>query len=101
MFISTLKGQSNVTVVGEETGGGYYGNTAMHLPVIELPASHLKVVLPMYRLVIDSTRTKNGRGIIPDVYIPPSSVAIKKGYDIKLQRIRQLIIDRKKAAALK
>ncbi len=101
MFISTLKGQSNVTVVGEETGGGYYGNTAMHLPTIELPVSHLKVVLPMYRLVMDSTRTKNGRGIIPDIYIPPSSVAIKKGVDIKLQRIRQLILDRKKATTSK
>lgn len=96
MFISTMKGQSNVTVVGEETGGGYYGNTAMHLPSIELPNSHLKVGLPMYRLVMDSTRIKNGRGIIPDVYIPPSSIAIRKGIDIKLQRIRQMIIDKQK-----
>jgi C-terminal processing protease CtpA/Prc len=91
MFISTIKGQKNVTVVGEETGGGYYGNSAMHLPHIELPNSHLRIGLPMYRLVMNSTRTKNGRGILPDVYIPPSSQAIKKGIDLKLQTIRQMI----------
>ncbi len=97
MFISTMKGQGNVMVTGEETGGGFYGNTAMHLPYIELPKSHIRVGLPMYRLVIDSTREKNGHGIIPDVWIKPSSIAIKKGVDIKLQKIRQIIIDRKKA----
>jgi C-terminal processing protease CtpA/Prc len=96
MFISSMKGQKNVTVAGEETGGGYYGNTAMHLPNIELPISHIRVGLPMYRLVMDSTRTKNGRGIMPDVWIKPSSVAIKKGIDIKLQTIRKMIIDKKK-----
>jgi len=100
MFISTMKGQKNVTVTGEETGGGYYGNSAMHLPYIELPKSHLRIGLPMYRLVIDSTRQKNGRGIMPDVWIKPSSVAIKKGVDIKLQKIRQMIIERKKALGM-
>ena len=97
MFISNMKGQKNVTITGEETGGGFYGNTAMHLPFIELPNSHLRIGLPMYRLVIDSTREKNGRGVIPDVWIQPSSIAIKKGTDIKLQTIRQMIIEKKKA----
>ena len=97
MFISNMKGQKNVTITGEETGGGFYGNTAMHLPFIELPNSHLRIGLPMYRLVIDSTREKNGRGIVPDVWIQPSSAAIKKGTDIKLQTIRQMILEKKKA----
>jgi C-terminal processing protease CtpA/Prc len=95
MFIATLKGQHNVTVAGEETGGGYYGNSAMHLPTIVLPNSKLRVVLPMYRLVMDKNRPK-GRGVIPDVSIPPSSLAIKKGIDIKLQKLRELILQRRK-----
>lgn len=94
MFIGALKGQENVTIVGEETGGGYYGNSAMHLPTIVLPNSKLRVVLPMYRLVMDKTRPK-GRGIMPDIEIPPSSNAIKKGYDIKLATLRKIIINRK------
>lgn len=95
MFIGALKGQQNVTVVGEESGGGYYGNTAMHLPTIVLPNSKLRVVLPMYRLVMDKNRPK-GRGIQPDVLVPPSSTAIAKGYDIKLTTVRKLIIEKQK-----
>jgi len=99
MFISTMKGQHNVTVAGEETGGGYYGNSAMHLPTIELPNSHLRVVLPMYRLVIDHTREKNGRGVIPDLYIPPSSIAIRQGVDYKIDQIKKYIAGKKIKAA--
>lgn len=90
MFISNLKGQKNITVAGEESGGGYYGNSAMYIPTITLPRSKLRVSLPMYRLVMDSTR-QMGRGIVPDLEIPPSSEAIKKGIDPKIQRIRELI----------
>ncbi|MFY7964080.1 MAG: S41 family peptidase [Chitinophagaceae bacterium] len=90
MFASTLKGQKNVTLVGEETGGGYYGNSAMHLPTIVLPNTKIKVGLPIYRLVMDKNRPK-GNGIIPDIEIQPSSDAIKKGIDLKLMEIRKLI----------
>jgi C-terminal processing protease CtpA/Prc len=90
MFISNLKGQKNITVAGEESGGGYYGNSAMYIPTITLPNSKLRVSLPMYRLVMDSTRPR-GHGIIPDLVIPPSSGAIKKGIDPKMQRIMEMI----------
>ncbi len=94
MFISSLKGQKNVTVVGEETGGGWYGNSAMHIPEIKLPYSKLRVRLPMYRLVMDSTRVK-GRGILPDWEIAPSSNAIKQGIDLKMALIQKEILSRK------
>jgi hypothetical protein len=44
---------------------------------------------------MDKNRPK-GHGIIPDVSIPPSSIAITKGIDIKLTTIRQLIIQKQK-----
>ncbi|MEP6514483.1 MAG: S41 family peptidase, partial [Parafilimonas sp.] len=90
-FVSHLKGQPNVTVVGEETGGGYYGNSAVHLPVIKLPTTKLRITLPVYRIVTDSTRIKNGRGILPDVFVGPSSNAIRQGIDAKMQKVRELI----------
>ncbi|HXL58856.1 MAG TPA: S41 family peptidase [Chitinophagaceae bacterium] len=91
MFVLNVKGQQNVTVVGEETGGGDYGTSAVHLPSIILPNSKVQVVLPLYRIVDDSTKIKDGHGIQPDVFIPPSSTAIKQGIDIKLQTIKKLI----------
>ncbi len=90
MFIATLKGQQNTTVVGEETGGGYYGNSAMHIPTIVLPSSGLRISLPMYRLVMDKNRPK-GNGIIPDIIIPPSSAAIKAGIDLKMDSVQSII----------
>jgi C-terminal processing protease CtpA/Prc len=90
IFISSLKGQKNTTLVGEETGGGYYGSSAMYLPTIVLPNSRLRVTLPMYRLVMDATRPK-GHGIVPDIEIPPSSIAIKEGIDLKMKKIREMI----------
>ena len=90
MFIAQLQGQPNVKVVGEETGGGYYGNSAMHIPRITLPNSGIVVSLPMYRLVMDKNRPK-GQGIIPDVMVKPSSQAIREGYDIKIKEVRKMI----------
>ncbi|MFP5042985.1 S41 family peptidase [Parasediminibacterium sp. JCM 36343] len=91
MFASAVKGQKNVTIVGEESGGGYYGNTAMYMPTIILPNSKLQVIMPMFRLVMDSTRAKNGRGVWPDMYLNPSSTAIKNGIDLKLATVKALI----------
>ena len=96
MFVSHLKGQSNVTVVGEETGGGNYGNSSVHLPTIILPNSHIEVILPLYRIVNDAARQKDGRGIMPDIYVGPSADAIKKGIDPKMQKVKELIGTKKK-----
>jgi hypothetical protein len=87
-----LKNQQNVTIIGEETGGGFYGNSAMHLPSIVLPKTGIRITLPMYRMVLDSKRPKNGRGVIPDVEVKPSSALIKQAIDGKMQKVQQLII---------
>ncbi len=90
MFAGNLKGQSNVTIVGEESGGGYYGNSALHLPTIVLPNTGLQISLPMYRIVLAGNRPK-GLGVQPDLPVGPSSEAIRKGQDLKLLQIRKLI----------
>lgn len=96
LFIHSLKGQSNVTVVGEETGGGSYGNSAVHLPQIYLPNTKIRIVLPVFRLVMDASKPKNGRGIMPDVEVKPSSVAIREGIDLKIARVKEMIEKKKK-----
>lgn len=90
LFLGEMKGQQNVKLVGEETGGGYYGNSAMLLTYCTLPNSGLRVTLPLYRLVINKNRPKGG-GVLPDIYVPPSSAAIERGVDSKLEKIMSLI----------
>jgi Peptidase family S41 len=91
LFVGALKGQSNITMVGEETGGGYYGNTAWMIPDVTLPVTGVRFRLPRYRLVIDRSRVKDGRGILPDVPALPSVEALSKGLDFKTAKVKELI----------
>ncbi|MHA4811585.1 S41 family peptidase [Flavitalea flava] len=91
LFAGALKGQKNVTLVGEETGGGYYGNTAWMIPDVELPNTHIRFRLPRFRLVVNKTREKDGRGVLPDVPALPTVEAIRKGLDFKTAKAKELI----------
>lgn len=91
LFAGMLKGQKNVTLVGEETGGGYYGNTAWMIPDVTLPKTGVRFRLPRFRLVVDKTREKNGRGVQPDVPALPTAEAIGKGFDFKAAKAKELI----------
>lgn len=91
LVASNLKGQHNVTIVGEETGGGSYGNSAMLLTTIVLPNTGVRVTLPLFRMVLDATRKKTGRGIFPDIEVKPSSNSIKKGADAKMEKVMELL----------
>jgi C-terminal processing protease CtpA/Prc len=95
LVAENLKGQPNVTIVGEETGGGAYGNSAMFLTTVVLPNSGIRVTLPLYRMVLNAKNPKNGRGVFPDVEVKPSSVYIKSGIDAKLEKVKELIRQRK------
>ncbi|HET7898632.1 MAG TPA: S41 family peptidase, partial [Flavisolibacter sp.] len=58
LFAKALRNQDNVVVVGEETGGGAYGNTAWLIPDVTLPNTKLRFRLPLFRLVIDRNEEK-------------------------------------------
>jgi hypothetical protein len=90
LFAGALKGQKNITIVGEETGGGYYGNTAWMIPNVTLPVTGVRFRLPRFRLVVDKNREK-GRGVLPDVSALPTSDAIMRGFDFKTAKARELI----------
>jgi Peptidase family S41 len=91
LFAGALKGQSNVTLVGEETGGAYYGNTAWMIPDVVLPVTGVRFRLPRFRLVVDRRRQKDGRGVMPDVLALPSIDALSKGLDFKTAKVKELI----------
>ncbi|HCL83698.1 MAG TPA: peptidase S41 [Chitinophagaceae bacterium] len=94
LFAGDLKGQKNVTLVGEETGGGYYGNTAWIIPDVTLPNTGLRFRLPRFRMVIDKNRVKNGKGVLPDVWSLPNAEAIRDGIDFKAMKVKELIAQR-------
>lgn len=95
LVAKTLKGQENVKIVGEETGGGSYGTNAFFLPTITLPESGIRVTLPLYRMVLNAGDLKTGRGVFPDVEVPPTTYAIRQGIDLKMEKVKELISQRR------
>lgn len=91
LFAGALIRQDNVTIVGEETGGGAYGNSAWIIPDVTLPQTKVRFRLPLYRLVIDRHIPKNGRGVQPEVLSAPTIPAIRRGADYKVEKAMELI----------
>lgn len=91
MFLSNIKGQSNVTLVGEETGGGYYGNNGVFIPEMVLPNTKLRVRLPLYRIVNNKSYPKNGSGVMPNAEVKATAETIKKNTDPKMEKAIELI----------
>jgi C-terminal processing protease CtpA/Prc len=91
LFAHAVKGQPNVLLVGEETGGGWHGNSGLMIPDITLPNTKIKVRLPLFKIVQYKHVPKTGSGVIPDWYIPPTVEAVIKGIDRKMVLVKALI----------
>ena len=91
LFTNSVIRQDNVTVVGEETGGGSYGNTAWLIPDVKLPETKLLFRLPLFRLVMDRNQPKTGHGILPEVEVKPTVAAIERNADYKMDKAMELI----------
>ncbi len=91
LFCHAVKGQQNVTLAGEETGGGWHGNSGIMIPYITLPITKLKVRLPLFRIVQYNHVPKDGSGVTPDMYIPPTVEGVTKSLDRKMLIIKEQI----------
>lgn len=86
-----LKGQQNVKIIGEETGGGVYGNSAVIMAELTLPNSKIEIRVPMYRMVMKYKPFEFGRGVLPDIKVEVTTQALKEAKDLKLEKIYNLI----------
>jgi len=69
-FLSTLHNHGGATFVGEETAGGYYGNTSGAAASLVLPNSKLILPIPLvgYHLAIEGN-AMGAHGIRPDYHV--------------------------------
>jgi hypothetical protein len=99
VFCSLAKSHKRGTFVGEETGGAYQGFNAGELVVITLPASQLRVVIPLLRFTITTGPVPNARrGILPDKSVQPSLENMLQGGDAELPFTLKLIAERRSQA---
>jgi hypothetical protein len=95
MLLSSLKGLPNVQLVGEETGGGAYGNNGVFIPDLILPNTKLRMRLPLYRIINDHTLKNNGRGVMPDVEVKATEESIRMNKDVKMIKAESMILERR------
>jgi Peptidase family S41 len=91
LFCNAVKGQQGITILGEEAGGGWHGNSGIMIPDITLPNTHLRVRLPLFKIVQYKHVPKNGLGVVPDIYVGSSYDALIKSYDKKMQVVMEMI----------
>lgn len=68
-LLSHISQQSNVTIIGEKTGGNQGGTTASIIGFLTLPASKIVVRIPLIRNQYNLDIPKDGFGALPDIEI--------------------------------
>ncbi len=91
-FAAMMKSEGLATIIGEETGGGYYGNTSMESANVYLPNSQLFLQIPLVRHTLPvKEKVPLGRGVCPDHEIIPTIEELVQGRDPELDLALQLI----------
>ena len=91
------KDKNRAVFIGEETGGGYYGNTSGIIQSFILPNSKLIARLNFIKYVNDrkDKKARFGRGVFPDYSVKPTQQSITKGIDVEFEYVLELINSKK------
>lgn len=88
-FVALAHAHKRALVVGEETGGCYYGATGGRYLNLILPNSGLRAVIPTIRIFIDVpedfVHQPKGRGVIPDYTAQPTIRETITHKDVQLE----------------
>lgn len=87
----------NVTIVGVETVGGYYGHNGHMSVIYELPHSKIKTKLSIVYVIQDAPVKPDqpeGRGIIPDYTVWPAFSDFMQNRDTQMEYVLKLIAEK-------
>ncbi len=85
LLAANLQQIKRATFVGQETGGGYNGCVAGHIPILNLPNSKLKLRMGLYPVIPNAHTEIVGRGIFPDHEIVTTMEDVVTGKDKELE----------------
>ena len=87
---ATLHNMKRATFIGEETGGGYEGNTSGLNALVVLPSSRLELKIMMFDYYNAVKPAVRGRGTIPDYPVALRVDDLLAGVDTPMQRAEAL-----------
>jgi hypothetical protein len=90
--ISMIHSNTNAVFIGEESGGGYYGNNSGIVPEMTLPVTKIRVAIPlmMYMMAVKDCQFKD-HGLYPNYRVIPTIADKLKGKDPELEFAKKLI----------
>ncbi|WP_295794921.1 S41 family peptidase [Mucilaginibacter sp.] len=90
--ISMIHSNTNAVFIGEESGGGYYGNNSGMVPEMTLPATKIRVAIPLMKYVMAvKDYPFKGRGLFPTYTVIPTIADKISGNDPELNFAKKLI----------
>lgn len=92
-FAALAKNYTHAKFIGEETGGGYYGNSSGSFLSFTLPNSAVTGRIPLCKFVIEpkADTIPFGRGVLPDYEVQPTIKDYLAGYDSEMEYVKTLI----------
>ncbi|WP_406825858.1 S41 family peptidase [Pedobacter sp. KACC 23697] len=92
-FAALAKNYTSARFIGEETGGGYYGNTSGFFINYTLPNSKLTGRIPLIKFVIEEKQNSIpfGHGLMPDDEVQPKIEEYLSGYDAEMEHVKTII----------
>lgn len=94
-FSNMMYHQDRAIFIGEESGGGYYGNTSGYSFDLRLPATGMMVSIPLLHFEMNVKGLPDGRGVIPHYTVIPSIRDHLQGRDIELDLAKKLASEHK------
>jgi Peptidase family S41 len=89
-FLSNLHDRNRATFVGEEAGGGYFGNTSGPTVLITLPNTQVRVIIPLRTYYLSVKNGIPNRSVLPDYEVKQSINDILSGNDTVMFRAIEL-----------
>jgi C-terminal processing protease CtpA/Prc len=85
-FISVAHFHKRAVFIGEESGGGYDGNSSGFMPVVTLPATKLSIRVPLVTYYMAVKRDESAsRGLAPDYLVAYRIDEIIRGKDKEME----------------
>ncbi|MEO8086694.1 MAG: S41 family peptidase, partial [Bacteroidota bacterium] len=90
--LSMLHSYTKSIFIGEETGGGYYGNNSGPTPDMTLPNTKIRIEIPLmkYLMAVKDYKYKD-RGLIPDYIVVPTIQERIRNDDPELEFAKDLM----------
>lgn len=95
-FANMMYSQGLATFVGQETGGGYLGNTSGYIQTLILPNSKIEIKIPALQFVMNvEDKLPFGSGVKPHYEVIPTFEQYVNGENASLKFILEQLIKKK------